>query len=512
MASAGTVILGLGMLWFSTFAKIKFTGPAIALSLVIGLVAALTLAPVLLFLLRGAVFWPFRPPHHEAGHDTERESLEETPMYGFWAAVADFVVSHPAAILFASLLVLAPFAYIGSQTHSSYDLLADLGPNEPSVAGSRVFQDYYPKGELGPSTILVRDRSIDFSSEAGREAIASLSRKLAKLPNVVEVRSLTRPLGRPGQYAPLKPEESKPPKSVSQQGGFLGQIAGTIRQGLGSVQQQAIRRGILAHYVSTDPKDEADKNHITRMDVVFGSSPFSEESLESLDRVQGVLIELVDNGPMPEAKIGISGTTVQIDDLKKVTTQDERWMYVLVTLGVYAILVVLLGRPGICLYLIATVVLGYLSSLGITELVFRDILQTSDPWTGLDWKVGFFLFVILVAVGEDYNIFLMSRLIEEERKHGPIEGTRRAVAHTGGIISSCGVIMAGTFGSMLFGSLTALRELGFALGLGVLLDTFVVRPVLVPAFVVLWHRMRPGVKLDSVSLPHEKAERAATTS
>ena len=77
-------------------------------------------------------------------------------------------------------------------------------------------------------------------------------------------------------------------------------------------------------------------------------------------------------------------------------------------------------------------------------------------------SVGFFLFVILVAVGEDYNLLLMARVIEEEAKHGVTEGTRRAVAHTGGIISSCGLIMAGTFGALLTGSLTSLRELGFA--------------------------------------------------
>jgi RND superfamily putative drug exporter len=179
-----------------------------------------------------------------------------------------------------------------------------------------------------------------------------------------------------------------------------------------------------------------------------------------------------------------------VHDLKRVTANDEQRMYVLVTLGVYIILVVLLRRPGISLYLIATVVLGYLASLGLTDLVFHALHRGPSPWSGLDWTVGFFLFVILVAVGEDYNILLMARVIEEERKHGTVEGTRRAVAHTGGIISSCGLIMAGTFGSMLTGSLTSLRELGFALGLGILLDTFLVRPILVPAFVVLIDRIK----------------------
>ena len=275
----------------------------------------------------------------------------------------------------------------------------------------------------------------------------------------------------------------------------LGQSA---RESVEAARLQVIRSEILKQYVSTGAGAEADRGHITRIDLVFDVSPFSEDGLATLDRVEQELRVLTGSaGLLPGGTAGLAGTTVQINDLKRVTTDDQRRMYLLVTLGVYGILVVLLRRPGICLYLIVTVVFGYLATLGLTDLVFRALTPSGVVYEGLDWKVSFFLFVILVAVGEDYNIFLMSRVIEEERRHGPIEGTRRAVAHTGGIISSCGVIMAGTFLAMLFGSLNTLKQLGFALGVGVLLDTFIVRPVLVPAFVVLWHRLRPSARLDS---------------
>ena len=108
VASAGTVIVGLGMLWFSSFAKIQYTGPAIALSLAIGLLASLTLAPVLLHWLRGAVFFPFRPPHHEKGPTPSKRGLAQIPLSATWGKIATLVIQRPGLILSISLLAPGP--------------------------------------------------------------------------------------------------------------------------------------------------------------------------------------------------------------------------------------------------------------------------------------------------------------------------------------------------------------------------------------------------------------------
>jgi RND superfamily putative drug exporter len=497
VASAGTVIVGLGMLYFSSFAKIQFTGPAIALSLTIALLASLTIAPVLLNWLGGAVFWPFRAPSPEsaavAAHDPNHVAASP-----FWTSVADVVVKRPATILILSLAALTPLAVVGAWSKANYNQLADLHPEHASVIGARIIRQYFAVGELGPSWVLVHHPTIDFRSDEGLKAVELLARQLVQIDNVAEVRAVSRPLGKPLGTVDVG-STAKPAEPPTADSSFLGGLARFRRNAQRDLGTMALRSGADPRYVSTQPADAADRNHITRLEVVFRSDPFSAESLATLGEVRGTVGHAVEPGqPLAGASIvGLAGSSAEVNDLKVATMIDQRRMYWLVTAGVYAILVLLLRRPGISLYLIGTVVLGYLASLGLTDLVFRYAHTGPEPFGGLDWKVGFFLFVILVAVGEDYNILLMARVIEEEHRHGPIEGTRRAVAHTGGIISSCGIIMAGTFLSMLTGTLSSFRQMGFALGAGVLLDTFIVRPILVPAFIVLWHRTFPGARLES---------------
>jgi RND superfamily putative drug exporter len=480
VASAGTVIVGLGMLGFSRFAAFQYTGPTISLSLAVALIAALTAAPAMLACLGTALFWPSRAPHREGGRKRRTESRGALAPAGFWGGVADLVVNHPSKICAASLAVIAPLAAFGAFARSNYSQLVDLDPDRPSVVGARAVRPYFAVGELSPTVALIEHPTLDFRSPRGRAAIEEISRRLEGLGGVAEVRSLTRPVG-------------KPPGSGTGVSLFTG------------LADRAVNLAAETRYVATTPRQATDAGHIARIEVVFRTDPFSESSFRTLEGVDATLRLATPAGqPLQGTRtLGLAGSTAEVSDLKRVTTGDQRRMYVLVTFGVYAILVFLLRRPGISLYLVATVVLGYLASLGLTDLFFRAVHRGPGPWEGLDWTVSVFLFVILVAVGEDFNILLMARVVEEERKFGVVEGTRRAVARTGGIISSCGLIMAGTFGTMLTGSLTSLRELGFALGLGVLLDTFLVRPILVPAFVILIDRFRPRKRHRAAFRPVE---------
>jgi RND superfamily putative drug exporter len=485
VGSAVTTICGLAMMFFADFGKFRSSGPAIALCLAVTLVACLTLAPALLAAGGRAVFWPFGLRVREKQPDRDEPAISGANRFWVWAAGA--ILARPGLVLVTTVAIMLPFAYRGLSVDMTYDLLGELDPGRTSVRGTEIAKRHFAAGEMAPITLLIQKRNAHFDERQGERQIARLTKTLYDMPGIDSVRSITEPTGEaPGYFQPLRAR---------------------------GLQKLAARKHKFskARFLTQVPRLIGD---VARLDLVFRADPFSPAAVQMLDRLEADLdTRRADPGsPWQGATFALVGTTVGVRDLASVTASDQRLIQQLVVIVVLAVLIVLLRRPLVCIYLILSVLFSYLVTIGATQLFFAWLY--GPTYYGLDWKVPIFLFVILVAVGEDYNIYLVTRVLEEQKRHGPLVGLRRAVAKTGGIITSCGVIMAGTFISMTTGTLRGITELGFALSLGIMIDTCVVRPVLVPAFLALverYGRAQPprATRCDASPAESARQERAA---
>ncbi|HEV3142637.1 MAG TPA: MMPL family transporter, partial [Gemmataceae bacterium] len=448
VASAATVMAGLGLMGFAEFRKISCAGPVMALSLAVALIASLTLSPALLRLFGKAIFWPrrFSPAYPRATHT------------GIWHKISQWVVRHPKLVLGLAAVSLLPLAVFGLQVRSSFKPTGDLSPNARSVRGMAVTQRHFPAGETGPITVLLVSDA-DWNSPEGREAIQKLSQCFQFLDHVEEVRSLTQPLGMPvPDMAVAKPDTSRKP---------LNSLLDTVKKEMGGVLANSLNKA-RAFYVAKIDTDQGPR-YVTRLDVVLKCDPFEADSVQTLEIIEAWLRN---HPPAGAVQCECYGVTVHTRDMSQVIERDRLRVNTLVLIGVFAILMIVVRRPWLALYLLATVLLSYYATLGATALFAH--YWAGKPLGQVEWRVPFFLFTILIAIGEDYNILMVSRVLQERRRWGPREGLRRGLARTGGTITACGVIMAGTFGTLMLGHLGTLVQIGFALGLGVLLDTFVV--------------------------------------
>ncbi len=511
LGSAMTTIVGLGMLWFAEFGKFQHTGPIIAICLCIGLLVCMTLTPAILRLFGPAVFWPTSIPsnsdrpvvsllsNRDIGDPDPgdlKSSRKSSLSGGSWAwNVASIALTrYPVWTLAAGWLLLILPA-VGGRIHEqdvTYDLSGQLSSTAGSRQGMRMLDQNFGVGELAPISVLALAKS-DQDDAALTATRNLLTEAIYQIDGVRRVRSLSDPLG------DFPPEREM---------GLLSKEAWRRR----ALQNHRLSR---LHFVANEPRFT---HRLIRLDVIVQEDPFSQAAATKLkaiiDQTRSVLsTQHRETGSVWE--LYYTGTTASIEDLREVTLRDTRRIKVAVILAVLVVLILVLRRVVLSLYLIATVLLSYYATLGLTYWFFRAI--DGPQFLGLDWKLPLFLFVILVAVGQDYNVYLVTRIIEERRRLGSLAAVRRAVARTGGIVTACGIVMAATFLSMtasawwppisdwigLSNSTTAgnhqttlrgITELGFALALGVLIDTLYVRTVLVPSFVVLQDRFRRRYK------------------
>ena len=488
-ASAATDAIGILMLVFTQFLIFKTTGPVVAFSLVIAMLASLTLVPALIAVAGNKMFWPVKTKIHT----NLEETLQKPSLLNPWPMIAKFVTKRPALTLIATLLLLAIPASKTFNIEFTYDALSSIKPeyldkdlnkispeadnavgNAP--AGVEIVKRHWPVGEIGPVEVLLTS-SKPVNERNWHKLSRSIIRAIKKANLAVDVRFKSIPLG--------KQAYNKKILSSSNNRRILN-IAGM--KYLGSPIKIKANSQTEAN---TSKKFGYDA---MRGEIILKHYAMSNSALDEVPKIKALCkscIEKYNKQAKPEQQISsnvyMTGATVQTRSIRDVTQQDFKLLLALVLGAIFLIVLILLKDFWLTLFMVFAIVVSFLTTLGICHMIFGQ--------GNLDWKVQVFLFVVVAAVGVDYNIFLAARLAQEAKHHQPAEAVRQAVIFTGPVISSCGLIMAATLGSLVVGEIHLLKQLGIALALGMLIDTFVVRPLLLPSFATKFKRTGKANKL-----------------
>ena len=241
--------------------------------------------------------------------------------------------------------------------------------------------------------------------------------------------------------------------------------------------------------------------HSVRYVVETKFDPFSPAAMDQVKSILNTARGAQPNTSLSETSISVLGPTAMYSAIRSHYNDDVRLIIMMTLLVVFAILVLLLRAIVAPLYLIASVVISFLSAVGVGVVFFQFVLHQA-----IYWNVQATAFIVLVAVGADYNLLLITR-IREESGSGIRTGIIRAVRSTGGVITSAGIIFAASMFGLLFGSLSTMVQTGFIIGVGLLIDTFVVRTITVPALAAMigranWWPSKPtAAKVASFDIP-----------
>ena len=417
VASGGTVIAGLLCLLLSDLKSNSTLGPVAAIGIVFAMLSALTLLPSLLLLFGRAVFWP-RRPRFEPEVVAAEHGMRTT---GLWARLAGLIKRRPRVIWIVTTLVLLAGAAGITQ------LEADGVPQSDLVLGASEARDgqvalgeHFPGGSGSPVYVVVKEDRLQDAADVllANDGVDGVSVTAADSP------SGSAPVTEDGISAIGAPGTPAPEPTT--------------------VDGEVLLQGTL-----TDAADSAAAASTVR------------ELRGELDGM-GALVG------------GVTATAIDTNDA---SIHDRNLIIPVILVVIMFILMLLLRSILAPVLLILTTVLSFGTAMGVSALVFNGIFA----FPGADPAVPLFGFVFLVALGIDYNIFLMTRVREESKAHGTREGILRGLSITGGVITSAGLVLAATFAALSVIPILFLVQLAFIVAFGVLLDTFVVRSLLVPA-------------------------------
>lgn len=459
-ASAGTVIAGLLCLLLSDLASNRSLGPVGALGILSAYLAAFTLLPLLL-LIAGrrsrVLFWP-RVPHpelgaHAAGPVAAEPAVAPAPHHGSHVAPGSDVDPAPATGLWGRL----------ARGVGRRDRVVWIGTTVVLLAFAAFLPTFKASG-TGQADVFLTD----VDAVAGEEVLAAHFPAGTVQPATVIV------------------AQDEADAVVAAALDVDGVVSATPYAGAGS--------GAPTGAPAADDAEPVVVDGDVRVGVATEAAADTTEGVATVERLREAV-----HAAVPDALVG--GAAAETLDAQDAGTRDLRVIVPVVLIVILLILMVLLRSVVAAVLLMIANVLSFAAALGIAALVFEHVFQ----FPGADPAVPLYAFTFLVALGVDYSIFLMTRVREESVRLGTRDGVLRGLAVTGGVITSAGVVLAVTFAALGIIPLLFLAQLAFIVALGVLLDTLVVRSLLVPALV---HDLGPRVWWPS-RLAREKDEAPA---
>jgi RND superfamily putative drug exporter len=422
VASATTVILGLICLTFAELNSTAGLGPVCAIGIAATVVVMLTVLPVMLVVSGRWIFWPKRP---RFDHEMD---IDKT--HAVWSRFAGSIERHhrrswigAAVLLIACIALITGLKTDGLPTQKGFTTHPDV------LKGQKIYDANYGAGNGVPAQILTNASSVDAVKQAA-----------AKVPGIV-------------------------PDQICVETDFA-KVAAAAKASQGNPVQFLDSNGCATAPFQIKPVDGR-----TLVDATLTSSFDSQAAYKTIRDLR----KAMDGVPGADALVG--GQSAAYLDVQDAAKHDNKLIIPIVLAVILIVLGIVLRAIVAPILLIVTVVLSFAASLGVSAFAFNHIFHfaNADPGYPL------FAFIFLVALGIDYNIFLMTRVREETLQFGTRRGISRGLAVTGGVITSAGIVLAATFVVLGVLPIIQIAEIGITVAFGVLLDTVIVRSILVPS-------------------------------
>ncbi|HRF28745.1 MAG TPA: MMPL family transporter [Candidatus Saccharibacteria bacterium] len=450
IASGGTVIVGLMCLLLSDLESNKALAPVGSIGVAFAMISALTFLPAVLYAFGRGSFWPFMPSTEPKQVKKHKERLAK----GLWHKVGNLVQTHGRAAWIASTVALLVLAMFSTQLKADGVEQSDLILGQSDARdGQEILNDHFPGGSGSPVQIVAQDDNWEdvvklVDADKGIDGIVAVA---------INSPSGTMPVGKAAdefmkEFRAKVEAEANIPKQTPNYELIIDSAVDNANPFGASQARSEDGQILLQATLLKEPDSQYSKDTVVRL----------------RDKLDDVSRDVLVGGP----------TAIQQDTITA-SKRDREIIIPTVLIAITIILMVLLRAVVAPLLLLASTVLSFAATLGVAALLFNGVMN----FPGADPSVVLFGFVFLVALGIDYNIFLMTRVREETVKHGTAKGVIKGLVVTGSVITSAGIVLAATFAALGVIPILFLFQIAFIVAFGVLLDTFVVRSLLVPALI-----------------------------